>query len=68
MAMTQSLPTFVEHSLQIAWDFLDGASKIRNPQQTAKFRLREVRDLALKREERTLTLSNRAITAYLRQH
>jgi hypothetical protein len=57
MAMTQSLPTFVEHSLQIAWDFLDGASEIRNPQQT---------DLALKGEERTLMLSNRA--AYLRQH
>jgi hypothetical protein len=68
MAMTQPLPSFVERSLQIAWDFLDGAGKISNPQQTAEFLLREVRDLALKGEERTLMLSNRAITTYLRQH
>jgi hypothetical protein len=66
MAMTYPLPSLVEHSLQISWDFVDGAGKICNPQQTAEFLLREVRDSALKGDERTLMLSNRAITGYLR--
>jgi len=66
--MAQPLPTLIETSLQIAWDFLGGAGEISDQQQAAEFLLRNIQSQILSGERRTLMLSNRAITAYERLH
>jgi hypothetical protein len=62
--MSEPLPTLVESSLQIAWDFLGASGEIAEPQQTAEFLLRNIRSQIFSGERRTLMLSNRAIAAY----
>jgi hypothetical protein len=62
--MTESLPTLVENSLQIAWDFLDASGEIEDPQQTAEILLGAIRTLVLTGENRRLMLSDRAIDAF----
>jgi hypothetical protein len=66
--MSQPLPTLVETSLQIAWDFLGAVDEIFDQQQAAEFLLRNIQSQILSGERRTLMLSNRAITAYERLH
>jgi hypothetical protein len=66
--MSQPLPTLVETSLQIAWDFLGAVGEIFDQQQAAEFLLRNIQSQILSGERRTLMLSNRAITAYERLH
>jgi hypothetical protein len=67
--MSQPLPTLVETSLQIAWDFLGAVGELSDQQQAAEFLLRNIQAQILRGECRTLMLSNRAITAYERlQH
>jgi hypothetical protein len=66
--MAQPLPTLIETSLQIAWDFLGGAGEISDQQQAAEFLLRNIQSQILSGERRTLMLSNRAISAYERLH
>jgi len=66
--MAQPLPTLVETSLQIAWDFLGAAGEISDQQQAAEFLLRSIQSQILSGERRTLMLSNRAIAAYERLH
>ena len=43
--MTEPLPTLVENSLQIAWDFLDASGEIEDPQQTAEVLLGTIKSL-----------------------
>jgi hypothetical protein len=62
--MTEPLPTLVENSLQIAWDFLDASGEIEDPQQTAEVLLEAIKSLLLSGENRRLMLSNRAIDAF----
>ena len=62
--MTEPLPTLVENSLQIAWDFLDASGEIEDPQQTAEVLLGTIKTLLLGGENRRLMLSNRAIDAF----
>ena len=62
--MTEPLPTLVENSLQIAWDFLDASGEIEDPQQTAEVLLGAIKTLLLRGENRRLMLSNRAIDAF----
>jgi hypothetical protein len=62
-----TLPTIVENSLQIAWDYLDGIGEVDDPEETAEFLLRSIHAQILRGERRTLLLSNRAITAYRHQ-
>jgi hypothetical protein len=62
--MTEPLPTLVENSLQIAWDFLDASGEIEDPQQTAEVLLGAIKTLVLRGENRRLMLSNRAIDAF----
>jgi hypothetical protein len=62
--MTEPLPTLVENSLQIAWDFLDASGEIEDPQQTAEVLLGAIKSLLLSGEHRKLMLSNRAIDAF----
>ena len=62
--MTEPLPTLVENSLQIAWDFLEASGGIEDPQQTAEVLLGAIKNLVLRGENRRLMLSNRAIDAF----
>ena len=62
--MTEPLPTLVENSLQIAWDFLEASGGIEDPQQTAEVLLGAIKTLVLRGENRRLMLSNRAIDAF----
>lgn len=62
--MKEPLPTIVENSLQIAWDFLEASGEIEDPQQTAEILLGFIKALVLKGEHRRLMLSNRAIDAF----
>jgi hypothetical protein len=66
--MAQALPTLVETSLQIAWEFLGQAGEISDQQHAAEFLLGNIQSQILGGERRTLMLSNRAITAYQRLH
>ena len=65
--MTESLPSLIENSLQIAWDYLDGIGELADKQQTAEFLLRNIQSQMLRGERRTLMLSNRAIESYRKQ-
>jgi hypothetical protein len=62
--MSEQLPHLVEHSLQIAWDFLNRTGQISDPHETAEFLLRNINSEVMRGERRTLMLSNRAINAY----
>jgi hypothetical protein len=64
--MTDNLPILIENSLQIAWDYLDRTGDIADPQQTAEILLESIKAQILRGENRTLMLSNRAITAFER--
>ena len=65
--MTAHLPTLIESSLQIAWDYLDGIGELADQQQTAEFLLTNIQSQILRGERRTLVLSNRAIESYRKQ-
>jgi len=65
--MTSQLPTLIENSLQIAWDYLDGIGELADKQHTAEFLLRDIQSQIMRGERRPLMLSNRAIESYRRQ-
>ena len=67
MTDTNLLPTLVENSLQIAWDFLDGVGEIDDRQRTAEFLLQNIKTQILRGEGRALLLSNRAIESFRRR-
>jgi hypothetical protein len=62
--MAAPLPTLIENSLQIAWDYLDGSGELADPQQTAEFLIWNIRSQILRGERRPLALSNRAIASF----
>jgi hypothetical protein len=64
--MSEPLPTLVEHSLQIAWDFLERSGEISDSGEASRFLLTTINDLVLRGERRKLLVSNRAIDAYRR--
>jgi hypothetical protein len=61
--MTKPLPALIEHSLQIAWNFLEGTGAIDDPEQIAEILLGSIKTQILKGESRPMMLSNRAIAA-----
>ena len=65
--MTSQLPTLIENSLQIAWDYLDGIGELADKQHTAEFLLRDIQSQIMRGERRPLMLSNRAIESYRKQ-
>ena len=65
--MTAHLPTLIESSLQIAWDYLDGIGELADKQHTAEYLLRDIQSQMLKGERRPLMLSNRAIENFRKQ-
>ena len=62
--MAEPLPTLIQNSLQIAWDYLDGSGELADPQQTAEFLIWNIRSQILRGERRPLALSNRAIANF----
>ena len=68
LIMAEQLPVLVETSLQIAWDFLERAGDIGDPQLTAEFLLGNIKTQILRGEMRSLALSNRAIQAYQQRY
>ena len=48
--MAEPLPTLLENSLQIAWDFLEASGEIEDPQQTAEVLLGAIKTLVLRGE------------------
>jgi hypothetical protein len=64
--MSENLSHLIEHSVQIAWDYLERTGQISDAASTSRFLSRTVEEMVRKGERRRLMLSNRAITAFER--
>jgi hypothetical protein len=64
--MTESLPTLIEHSLQIAWDFLERAGELGDAAIAGRFLVDDIEAMVRRGERRRLLLSNKAIDDYRR--
>jgi hypothetical protein len=65
--MTESpLQHLVEHSIQIAWDYLERTGELEDPEIASKVLLDAVESMIRQGVRSRLLLSNRAITAYQR--
>jgi hypothetical protein len=60
------LQHLVEHSIQIAWDYLERTGELGDPEIASKVLLDAVEAMIRQGVRSRLLLSNRAITAYLR--
>lgn len=65
--MSEPLPLLMEHSIQIAWDYLERTGDIDDGAFTSRFLKDVVETMIRHGERRRLLLSNRAITAYQRR-
>jgi hypothetical protein len=61
-----SLQHLVEHSIQIAWDYLERTGELEQPEIAGKVLLDAVELMIRQGVRSRLLLSNRAITAYER--
>ena len=64
--MSNNLSHLIEHSVQIAWDYLERTGQISDAAFASRFLSRTVEEMVRKGERRRLMLSNRAITAFER--
>jgi hypothetical protein len=64
--MSNNLSHLIEHSVQIAWDYLERTGQISDVAFASRFLSRTVEEMVRKGERRRLMLSNRAITAFER--
>ncbi|PSO31605.1 hypothetical protein [Bradyrhizobium sp. MOS002] len=64
--MSENLSHLIEHSVQIAWDYLERTGQISDAAFASRFLSRTVEEMVRKGERRRLMLSNRAITAFER--
>jgi hypothetical protein len=60
------LQHLVEHSIQIAWDYLERTGELEDPEIASKALLDAVESMIRQGVRSRLLLSNRAITAYQR--
>jgi hypothetical protein len=65
--MSEPVPTLMENSIQIAWDYLERTGQIADAEFPSRFLLDTIENMVRKGERRRLILSNNAITAYERQ-
>ena len=65
--MSEPVPTLMENSIQIAWDYLERTGQIADAEFASRFLLDTIENMVRKGERRRLILSNNAITAYERQ-
>jgi hypothetical protein len=64
--MTETVPTLVENSLRIAWDYLEATGELGNPDTAANHLLDTIETMIRRGERRRLLLSNKAIRSYQR--
>jgi hypothetical protein len=64
--MTETVPTLVENSLRIAWDYLEATGELGNPDTAANHLLDTIETMIRHGERRRLLLSNKAIASYQR--
>jgi hypothetical protein len=64
--MTESLPILIEHSVQIAWDFLERAGELDDALVASRFLVNDIELMVRRGERRRLLLSNKAIDDYRR--
>jgi hypothetical protein len=60
------LSHLIEHSIQIAWDYLERTGELDDPENASKVLLDTVEAMIRQGVRSRLLLSNRAITAYQR--
>ena len=61
--MTETVPTLVENSLGIAWDYLEATGELGNPDTAANHLLDTIETMIRHDERRRLLLSNKAIAS-----
>jgi hypothetical protein len=64
--MIETLPTLVENSFQIAWDYLEATGELGRPDTAARHLLDTIELMVRQGERRRLVLSNKAIASYQR--
>jgi hypothetical protein len=64
--MTETVPTLVENSLRITWDYLEATGELGNPDTADNHLLDTIETMIRHGERRRLLLSNKAITSYQR--
>jgi hypothetical protein len=64
--MTESLPVLIEHSVQIAWDFLERTGELDDAAIASRFLVNDIELMVRRGERRRLLLSNKAIDDYRR--
>ncbi|WP_454628393.1 hypothetical protein [Bradyrhizobium cenepequi] len=64
--MTESLPILIEHSVQIAWDFLERTGELGDAAIASRFLVYDIELMVRRGERRRLLLSNKAIDDYQR--
>ena len=64
--MAEPVPTLVENSLRIAWDYLEATGELGNPDTAAHHLLDTIETMIRQGERRRLLLSNKAIRSYQR--
>ena len=62
--MTETVPTLVENSLRIAWDYLEATGELGNPDTAANHLLDTIETMIRHGERGRLLLSNKAIASY----
>jgi hypothetical protein len=64
--MDEPIPVVVENSFQIAWDYLDRAGELGDPNTAGRVLLTAINSMVRRGERRKLLVANRAIDAYRR--
>ncbi len=57
-------PSVMESAVQIAWNFLERAGEIDDPQETIQFLAKKIEFMIEQGQRNKLVLSNRAIAAF----
>lgn len=64
--MDENLLILIEHSVQIAWDYLERAGELGEPSVASRFLVDDIEIMVRRGERRRLLLSNKAIDDYRR--
>jgi hypothetical protein len=64
--MSETTQSIFANYFQIAWDYLEAAGELGNPERTANHLLDTIEAMIRRGERRPLLLSNRAIASYQR--
>ena len=64
--MSESTPTVIDNSVQIAWDYLERTGQIDDPNFVGEFLVAAIEHMVRNGERRRLALANLVIMAYER--